>query len=112
MVLATPTGISIYTKSCPGSPRSPIFGYLPIVSATDTAIHRILSYAHMPNTMIQSDRAGSIFNDLQLILSSEREKFDDSSLEEAWNPALPTEILKLRNLMNLTRRLKKNPPGM
>jgi len=114
MFLAIPSEISIRTKSRLGSPTllaSPIRVHqLPVVESitpnktTDTAIHRLLTYAHTPNTIIESEQTGAVFNDLQLILNSGH-NFPKCPNCDVWSPAIEEDIVKVRNLINLTRVL-------
>jgi hypothetical protein len=114
MFLAIPSEISIRTKSRLGSPAllasAILVHQLPIVESitpnktTDAAIHRLLTYAHIPNTIIESEQTGVVFNDLQLILNSGR-NLPKCSSRDVWSPAIEEDIVKIRNLMNLTRGL-------
>ncbi|KAL9618251.1 MAG: hypothetical protein Q9160_007021 [Pyrenula sp. 1 TL-2023] len=64
--------------------------------------------------VIESQEAGSVFNDLQILLDPERNTREDSHGHQL-NPAVEQDIVLLQNLMNITRRIvvynEREAPG-
>ena len=75
------------------------------MNASDTqssVIQRLLKYAQVPTLDIESQESRAIFNDLQHILCSDRIV---ESCCDAWNPIVEKDIIRVRNLMNLTQMI-------
>jgi hypothetical protein len=80
------------------------------MNASDTqssVIQRLLKYAQVPTLDIESQESRAIFNDLQHILCSNRITDVDICCD-AWNPKVEEDIIRVRNLMNLTQKLTVN----
>ena len=70
-------------------------------------IQRILKYAQVPKNVVESQESRAIFNDIQLILSCNHTS-DKYNHDHPWNPTVEEDIIRVRNLMNVTQRLLVN----
>jgi hypothetical protein len=64
-------------------------------------IQRLLKYTQT-RQIIVSKEARSVFNDLQLILTSSRAS---CRWHDHWNPFVDEDIVRVRNVMNLAQQL-------
>jgi hypothetical protein len=82
------------------------------MNASDTqssVIQRLLKYAQAPTLEIELQESRAIFNDLQHILCSNRITITDKEFWwDSWNPIVEKDIIRVRNMMNLTQRLAVN----
>jgi hypothetical protein len=67
-------------------------------------MQRLLKYAQSPRHIIESQEARTVFNDLQLILTSDYIAGKRWN-EDHWNPSVKEHIIQVRNLMNMTQSL-------
>ena len=109
-----PSCISIYTNSVSGAPEptsAELFDSqpldvapLPVGDKLDDAVHNILLYAQDPRRQLESKEIRSIFNDFQIILS--KICFCKAKvMEDIWGSNVETDIMGVRNLMNLAHNL-------
>lgn len=67
-------------------------------------LQRILKYAQNQKQHLRSQEAGAIFNDLQVILSNTSTS-GKSHLCGTCRSRLEGDIIRMRNLMNITHRI-------
>ncbi len=129
--IAIPSIISIRTNSSPGSPtmishtfseyQQPGIRSMSQSDRTSAVIQRL--FAHAPKHFIEPQEAGAVFNDLQLILGCKpwkpekpKKPTDEPKYQwnpavkkdepkDQWNPAVKKDVKRLRNSMNLPRRI-------
>ena len=111
---ALPSCISIYTNSVSGAPESTsaeVFDSqpldvapLPVGDKLDNAVHNILLYAQDPRRQLERKEIRSIFNDFQIILSKLC-LCEAKVMEDIWGCNVETDIMGVRNLMNLAHNL-------
>ena len=109
-----PSCISIYTNSVSGAPEptsAEIFDSqpldvapLPVGDKLDDALHNILLYAQDPRRHLERKEIRSIYNDFQIILSKLC-LCKAKVMEDIWGSNVETDIMGVRNLMNLAHNL-------
>ena len=109
-----PSCISIYTNSVSGAPEptsAELFDSqpldvapLPVGDKLDDAVHNILLYAQDPRRHLERKEIRSIYNDFQIILS-ELCLCEAKVMEDIWGCNVETDIMGVRNLMNLAHNL-------
>jgi hypothetical protein len=112
MIIAIPSGISICTNSRPASPIPMSFALLEYqqpdirsVSSNDlpiSAMQRILSYAHVPRSIVDYQEARAILNDLQTILYHNNITSSSHDVGLGTHDMKEEHIIQVRNWMNLT----------
>jgi hypothetical protein len=118
IIIAIPSGISIRTNSSPGSPtvisytiseyQQPGIRSISQSDMTSAVIQRL--FAHVTKHVIESQEAGAVFNDLQLILGckplkTKKPKNLTDELSYQWNPAVKEDVTRLQNSMNVPRKI-------
>ena len=108
-----PSCISIYTDSVSGAPEptsvelfdsQPLdVAPLPVGDKLDDVVHNILLYAQDPRRELERKEIRSIFNDFQIILS--KVCCEAKVMEDIWGGNVETDIMGVRNLMNLAHNL-------
>ncbi|KAH6665249.1 hypothetical protein B0J14DRAFT_237414 [Halenospora varia] len=79
-------------------------GFTTMSDMTSTLMQRLLKYAQGLKHIIESQEARAVFNDLQLILSTEYTAGKRWN-KNHWNPNVKEYIIQVRNLMNVTQAL-------
>jgi hypothetical protein len=109
LVLALIGDISIYTTS----PKASLAGEqgcgpdaFALKYTADTMFQRLLQHIELPNRILECKAAQEVLVDFQYIFDYDHINHDGNCRKGVWDPVVEGYITELRNLMNMSRKVR------